>query len=138
MIKLHFVVDRISLSLYCRYTSWLLMLFFTLLACKKPEEVKTDYMFGKWNITKAERDGKETSYLRNGYFIIDTNGVMTINITGEDESGKYLMEKNQLIMDQDRVFDIIKLNQDSMLVRYMSDTGSQFLFYMSKENENVE
>ena len=137
MIKLHFVVDRISLSFFSRYSIWLLLMFFTL-SCKKPEEVKMDYMFGKWNITKAERNGKETSYLRNGYFIIDTNGVMTINITGEDESGKYLMENNMLIMGPDKEFDIVRLEQDSMLIRYMSESGSQFLFYMSKENENIQ
>lgn len=138
MIKLHFVVDRITLRFYSRYSLWLLLIFFTLFSCKRSEEVKTDYMFGKWNITKAERNGKETSYLRNGYFIINTNGVMTINITGEDESGKYLMENNKLIMNPDKEFDIVKLEQDSMLIRYMSDSGSRFLFYLSKENENVQ
>jgi len=86
----------------------------------------------------AERNGKETSYLRNGYFIIQHGGSITINITGEDEIGKYVLDKNNLVMDGNRIFEIKSLQNDSLTIRYTTNSNSQFLFYMKKDNGNVQ
>ena len=109
-----------------------------IISCKRSEEIQTEALYGRWDITSAERNGKETSYLRNGYFVIQRDGSITINITGEDENGKYVLDKNNLVMDGDRIFEIKSLQHDSLTIRYTTNSNSQFLFYMKKDNENVQ
>lgn len=133
MRNLHIVSKRISLSAF-----WLAGILLLLVSCKRTEEIQVEGLYGRWEITNAERNGKETSYLRNGYFIIQPGGSMTINITGEDENGKYVLDKNNLVMDGNRVFEIKSLQNDSLTIRYTTNSNSQFLFYMKKDNSNVQ
>ena len=83
---------------------------------------------------KAEKNGRETPYLRNGYFKINPDGTMTINITGEDESGRYTLDNNKLIMDKAKTFDIQLLQNDSLTVKYLANPNTQFLIFMKKKD----
>lgn len=107
-------------------------------SCKQPDTVSQEGLYGRWDIAKAERNGKETHYLRNGYFIINQDGTMTINITGEDETGKYIIERNKLIMSDDRTFDIQSFRNDSMNISYEVNSDSKFIFYMTRKNEDAQ
>lgn len=133
MRKLH-IVSRQLLVTAC----WLAGILLLLVSCKRTEELQVEGLYGRWEITNAERNGKETSYLRNGYFIIQPGGSMTINITGEDENGKYVLDKNNLVMDGNRIFEIKSLQNDSLTIRYTANSNSQFLFYMKKDIRNVQ
>ena len=136
MRNLHIAVDRILFSLI--HSIWpifiLLVLFFS---CKQNENIQQEHLFGRWEITKAERNGKETSYLRRGYFIIGPDGNMTINITGEDEKGPYTMENNRLVMGEKK-FELKELTPDSMIVSYIKSPSSHFIFYLLKKQDNVQ
>ena len=133
MRNLHIVSKHIVLS-----ACWIAMGMLLIISCKRTEEIQTEALYGRWEITNAERNGKETSYLRNGYFVIQRDGSITINITGADENGKYVLDKNNLVMDGDRIFEIKSLQHDSLTIRYTTNSNSQFLFYMKKDNENVQ
>lgn len=109
-----------------------------LISCKQKEDIRYDTLYGKWDITKAEKNGKETPYLRNGYFIINANETMTVNITGEDESGSYQIEKGRLVMEGDKIFDIESLQGDSLTVRYSIPSGTEFLIFMQKTKEDAQ
>ncbi|HUR31749.1 MAG TPA: hypothetical protein VMZ69_09990 [Saprospiraceae bacterium] len=115
--------------------SFIFVFFFS---CKQNEDIQLESLYGKWDITKAERNGKETNYLRNGYFILKPDGNITINITGEDEHGAFALEKNRLLMGNDKIFDIQALNNDSLIVKYVSSSNSEFKFYMLKKKEDVQ
>lgn len=92
---------------------------------------------GKWEITKAERNGRETNYLRRGYFIIDRD-MMTINITGADEKGPYTMNSNKLVMG-DKNFELEIVKNDTMIVKYLAGPNSEFVFHMlKKKKEDVK
>jgi len=81
MRNLHIVIDRISFSVL--QPIWLFVIVaFLFFSCKRGDNIQQEKLYGRWEITKAERNGKETSYLRRGYFIINHDGTMTINITG--------------------------------------------------------
>lgn len=133
MRNLHIVSKQITVS-----ACWLAGILLLLVSCKRSEEIQAEGLYGRWEITNAERNGKETSYLRNGYFIIQPGGLMTINITGEDEKGKYILEKNNLVMEGNRIFEIKSLQNDSLTIRYTTNSNSQFLFYMKKDKGNVQ
>src|SRR5688572_7188827 len=109
-----------------------------LISCKQKEDIRYDTLYGKWDITRAEKNGKETPYLRNGYFIINANETMTVNITGEDESGSYQIEKGRLVMEGDKIFDIESLHGDSLTVRYSIPSGTEFLIFMQKNKEDAQ
>ena len=138
MINLHFVVKRFNQRIFQfkEIGMGILLLFF--FSCKQSENVHLDSLYGKWEIMRAERNGKETSYLRNGYFIINPDGKMTVNITGQDENGTYTLENNKLVMAGDKTFDIQSHNQDSLTVKYISGSNAEFLFYMLKKKEDVQ
>jgi len=108
------------------------MLIYFLSSCNGHDNTLQDQLYGRWDISKAERNGKETSYLRGGYFIIDQNGTMTINITGADEKGPYTMDKKKLKMG-DKNFEIREIKNDSMILKYIPAPKIEFLFYMHKK-----
>ena len=116
----------------------LILLLLPNVSCKQTTDIQQDSLYGRWEIMKAERNGKETDYLRNGYFIISQDGTMTVNITGEDESGKFMLEKSKLIMEGDKTFDIESLSTDSLTVKYDATPNSQFVIYMQKKQPDVQ
>ena len=130
MRNLHIGIDRILISAFIPVLLFIIGVLF--ISCKPGDTIVQDQLDGKWEIYKAERNGKETSYLRRGYFNIDAGGMMTINITGADEQGAYILDRNKLIMGE-KLFEIQSLKADSMIVKYNTETNSQFVFYMQKK-----
>ncbi len=131
MRNIHIAGDRISFSVL--QPIWLFCIaVFIFFSCKRSDNIQQEQLYGRWEITKAERNGKETSYLRRGYFIIDPNGTMMINITGADEKGSYTMENNKIVMG-DKNFELQALDADSMIIKYITGPNSQFVFYMQKK-----
>jgi hypothetical protein len=115
---------------------WLCIAFeFLFISCKQNDASQLDQLYGKWEISKAERNGKETNYLRRGYFLIRHDGTMVTNITGADEKGTYVIEKNKLKMGTMN-FEFQLVKPDSMIMQYLTSPGNQFVFYMQKKEEN--
>ncbi|MEO5906402.1 MAG: hypothetical protein ABIQ11_06740 [Saprospiraceae bacterium] len=107
-------------------------------ACSPSDTIEQEALYGRWDIIKAERNGKETNYLRRGYFNIGQDGMMTINITVEDERGKYLLEKGKIKMEDDKIFELESLQGDSLIVKYIAASNGHFKFYMVKKNDNAQ
>ena len=133
MINRQLGISRSVISLFGLGLLFGMLLF----ACKKKEDIQYDSLYGRWDIMRAEKNGKETSYLRNGYFVINANGTMTLNITGEDENGSYQIEKNKIVMEGDKIFDIQSLQGDTLTLRYSIPSGTDFLFFIGVKSENL-
>ena len=136
MRNLHIVIDAFSLH---RLQSALLyvIVISLFISCRRGDSPEHEKLYGKWEIAKAERNGKETSYLRRGYFVINPNGTMTVNITGADETGPYTINNNKLVMgDKNFEFQIIK--PDSMVIRFVTSPSVRFAFYMQKKHTDVQ
>jgi hypothetical protein len=119
-------------------TGCMLTGFVFITGCKRAESIEQESLFGRWEIQKAERNGKETTYLRNGYFIMNPDGSMTVNITGEDEKGTFTLDKNKILMSGNKVFEIQAQRGDSLNVRYVSESNSEFIFHMLKKKEDAQ
>jgi hypothetical protein len=131
MRNIHFV----AAGVLCMATFFL---FMGMGGCRQPESFEQERLYGRWEISKAERNGKETSYLRNGYFVFQHDGMMTVNITGEDEKGRFVMDNNRVIMNDEKIFEIQSLHQDSLTIHYNTDQNSTFIFYMLRKKEDVQ
>lgn len=118
---------------------WIFLLPILILSwsCNQSSGIKQEGLYGKWDIINAKRNGKETPYLRGGYFIIEPNGLMTVNITGSDERGDYNLDNNMLTLNKEKNFLIEKLLQDSMTVRYTSDTKQTFLILLTRHKDEA-
>src|SRR5258706_7805728 len=130
MRNLHIVRIKIFWEgMQSEYLLTMVIYFFS--CCNGHDNTNPEQLYGRWDISKAERNGKETSYLRGGYFIIDQNGLMTINITGADEKGPYTKDKKKLKMG-DKNFEIREIKNDSMILKYIPAPKIEFMFYMHK------
>jgi hypothetical protein len=109
-----------------------------MLNCKQRDPVEQAALYGKWDIAKAERNGKETPYLRGGYFIINPDGTITINITGEDERGKFILDRDVIRMNEEKEFEIRSLTADSLTVMYTAAEHSDFIFYMNRHEGEAQ
>lgn len=107
-------------------------------ACKRQEAIAMDDLYGKWDIVKAKRNGKETNYLRGGYFVINNDGRMTVNITGEEEQGSYTLDGRRLQFGQDKTFSIETLSADSLTVTFTAPSNGQFIFYMARPRQETQ
>ena len=104
-------------------------------SCKLRPEIAQDSLYGKWDILNAKRNGNETQYLRGGYVIIDSNGTMTINLTGTEEKGPYVLTDKTIRVSGSIDFVIESLRPDSMTMRYVMSPESEFLIHFSKHKD---
>jgi hypothetical protein len=124
-----------NVILYIWISVFLLTGLMTTWGCRQNPGIQQEGLYGKWDIVRAIRNGKETHYLRGGYFIIEPNGSMTINITGSDETGPYSLVDNTLKHNNKKDFVIESLHQDSLSVRYTMNAQNNFLFILSKNKD---
>ena len=106
-------------------------------ACKQRSDIEQDNLYGKWDILDAMRNGNVTQYLRGGYFIIDANGTMTVNLTGSDETGPYTLQDKTLRVSNAKDFTIESLKGDSMTMRYIMSPQSDFLIHLIKHKDEA-
>lgn len=115
-------------------------LAFTLLlllgSCKQDIEVQEESLYGKWEITKASRNGKETQYLRGGYFIFQPDGMMILNITGSEEKGAFELRGQRIDFNDEKVFDIMSYRRDTLGIRYPLSAESLFEFYLARKKDD--
>jgi len=122
-----------DVTLSWRLICLLFMTQYFLISCNNGNTIQQEGLYGKWEIHKAMRNGAETPYLRRGYFIIEPNGSMTVNITGEEEKGTYVLDENTLRLKNEKDFVVEILRKDSMSIRYSMNAENTFLFYLTKK-----
>lgn len=116
----------------------LLGMMIAFIQCKRAAHVEQAWLHGKWDIHKAERNGNETPYLRGGYMVINADGTITINITGEDERGKYVLDKEVVRMNDEKEFIIQSLTADSLTLSFQANPQSDFTFYMNRHKDEAQ
>jgi hypothetical protein len=104
-------------------------------SCKPGSDIEQEALYGKWDILNAKRNGNETHYLRGGYVIIDSNGTMTINLTGSEEKGPYVITDKTIRVNDSKEFMIESLKTDSMTMRYVMSPESDFLIHFTKHKD---
>jgi len=102
------------------------------LSCKPHASISTQGLNGKWEIYKANRNGAETPYLRRGYFVFDAQGMLTVNITGNDESSPYVVDDNVITTEGKSTYTITSLRSDSMDIHYVMNPENEFMFFLKK------
>jgi len=126
-----------------RYTSdvmilrWVTVCFLALIlcfvSCRPSNGIEGDEIYGTWDIAKALRNGRETPYLRRGYFILTPGGSMTVNITGNDEQGPFVLKDNTIRMNDEKDFIVESIQHDSMTLRFNMNPENAFIFYLTKK-----
>ncbi len=106
-------------------------------SCKPGSDIEQDSLYGKWDILNAKRNGNETHYLRGGYVIIDSNGTMTINLTGSEEKGPYVITDKTIRVSNSKDFQIESLKPDSLTMRYVMSPESDFLIHFTKHKDET-
>jgi uncharacterized lipoprotein NlpE involved in copper resistance len=101
-------------------------------SCKNGPEYQVESLYGKWEVEKAEKNGRETPYLRGGYFQFDDDGSMTMNITGEDEMGTYTLHQGKINFRGEKEFSIEMLVDDTLKMSYKAASDADFMFYLTK------
>jgi hypothetical protein len=106
-------------------------------SCKENASIQMETLYGKWDIERAVRNGKETPYLRGGYFVFEKNGSMTVNITGSDEKGPFTLDDRTLRINDEKNFLIETIHTDSMTIRFAMSPDNEFLFYLYKHADET-
>lgn len=117
------------------YRVLLILLGLTLLllqGCRRDPEVNEASLYGKWEVVKASRNGKETQYLRGGYFIFEPSGILRLNITGAEEKGNFLINDNAIQFNEEKTFDIAYFQKDTLSLRYPASVESLFEFNLAR------
>jgi len=104
-------------------------------SCKPRDTVTEETLFGKWDITKAERNGKETPYLRGGYLMIGKDGKIVMNITGSEEKSTFTFDHRIIRTKDAKEFVLQSIKPDSMTVHFVANPQSEFLFYMVRHHD---
>lgn len=107
-------------------------------SCKQADTIQEETLYGKWDIVRAERNGKETPYLRNGYFVIEKAGKIVVNINGTDEVTTYTLNKKVIRTDDAKEFVLQSVKPDSMTVHFVAGPQSEFVFFMVRNHDTIE
>jgi len=103
----------------------LIILLANILSCKSDENghgneqvvLKENELVGKWNIIKANRNGKETKSLESGYFNFKNGQIVTTNIFGTKDSVPYSFSEKNIMINTQMPLDIkvVKISGDTMI-----------------------
>ncbi len=108
------------------------------ISCKPRDTLTQEDLFGKWDITKAERNGKETHYLRGGYFVIGKDGQIVVNINGSDETSSYTLDHHVIHTKSEKEFVLQSVKPDSMTVLFVASPQNEFVFFMVRHHDAIE
>jgi hypothetical protein len=108
------------------------------ISCKQGDAIQEETLFGKWDIVKAQRNGKETPYLRGGYLVIEKEGKIVVNINGNDEVSTYTINKRVIRTKDAKEFELQSLKPDSMTVHFVASPQSEFVFYMVRNHDEIQ
>ena len=108
------------------------------ISCKQGDTIQEETLFGKWDIVKAQRNGKETPYLRGGYLVIEKDGKMVVNINGTDEVTTYTLNKKVIRTRDAKEFVLKSLKPDSMTVHFVANPQSEFVFFMVRNHDDIQ
>lgn len=106
-------------------------------SCKQQTDISLEGLYGNWDVAKAVRNGRETPYLRGGYFKLESNGTMVFNIAGSEEKGSFTLEDNILRFDKQKDFVVESIQQDSLALRFVMNPENTFLFYLSRNKDET-
>jgi hypothetical protein len=87
---------------------------------------------------KALRNGNETPYLRGGYFVIERDGHIIVNISGNEEKSSFTLDKKVIRTGDAKEFVLQSLKPDSMTVHFVANPQSEFVFYMVRHHEATQ
>lgn len=95
------------------------LVFFLLSSCvtesnESAKPITADQLTGKWDLVKANRNGKETLSLE-GTIIQIEGGKMTCNFTGEAVETPLNFNNNQLVQ-KDQTYKIARFAGDSLFI----------------------
>lgn len=99
-----------------------ILLFFFLfsIGCGNEKDDPTRFVYGKWEIDTALRNGSKTELLTGLFFEFVEDGSMRTNITGAAESVHFEIIENKIIQREGRVdmdYDIVTLNDSSLVIK---------------------
>ena len=126
-----------NVILYRRLSIGIVVFLLLFSACKQGSEIQQEALYGRWDILNAKRNGNETHYLRGGYVIIDRKGTMTINLTGTEEKGPFVIMDKTIRVSDSKVFVIESLKTDSMTMHYVMSPESDFLIHLTKHKDEA-
>lgn len=82
------------------------------------------------------RNQQVTPYLRGGYFLFEPDGMLTVNITGQDEKAPFSLKDQVLHHKSGKDFVIQSMAGDSMSILYHLNEETTFIIYLNKlQNE---
>lgn len=127
-----------ALALTCIHFIFLMCIAVALYSCKSSDDISVNQLYGRWEIGKAEKNGKLTPYLRGGYLIIKEEGSIVVNITGTDETDRYTLTDRILKLNENQEFVIQSLTADSLTIQYRMNPQTQFVFYMHRHENKTQ
>ncbi len=120
-----------------RQFSYLSILIFITISCKQDtKQLPLEYLPGYWNVYAAERSGKSTSLLNGAFFDLREGNVIVTNVNGDTLTSDYVFSKNTInVKELDKVFKIVNLSQDSMIL-HSKISNYNYKFYTVRSEQN--
>lgn len=127
------IIEKIKLM---KHLPCLFFIVFLLYACGADQNKKSltqiEDLQGKWNIIKAERNGKKTMLLQDGFLSFKENSIISnINERGDTLTNNYTIDNN-LIKSDDFEYNVLYNNNDTMKVS-MNIKNFSFKLILKKE-----
>lgn len=123
-------IQGVTLYRLCNWILFIGLLVWT--GCKDQAEVQKEDLYGKWEIRRAVRNQQVTPYLRGGYFLFEPDGMLTVNITGQDEKAPFSLKDQVLHHKSGKDFIIQSITGDSMSILYNLNEETTFVIYLNK------
>src|SRR5690606_5554862 len=101
-------------------------------------EIQPETLEGKWIVVKGEKNGKTSLYLNNGYLHFKRPEILRVNFTGTEEGGTYKLQSGKLSVSGHRDYYIEKFEQDTLVLRFNTNSENTFRIYAVKEKEPVK
>jgi hypothetical protein len=105
------------------------------LACKKEPKIEQADLVGRWDVTKASRNGSPSEAMEGLFFEFFGDGKMLTNMSGVDMSATYKL-KDKLLLQREGEMDVdyqIEKLSDSTLILNTHLRNFDFHFELKKK-----
>ena len=91
----------------------LFSIIFLIIGCKEKITIESSQLNGKWLVSKAIRNGRETKTLQSAYFMFPSDNSVISNLINNEENTIFTLSENKLLIG-DYNFEIEEFTSTAM------------------------
>ncbi len=119
-----------------RFFKTVLLVSIALSSCKQAVDLKPSDLKGKWNFSKAFRNGKQAKTLESAFFEFQDDKSVSSNLFIEKQTTTFTVENSKLVINDELPleFEVVAFSKDSLQLKGQMNSFEMEFHLVKAEN----